>query len=96
MVSYTDINNPELVAVEPNPVKRIESIARNNRQMLSECRLYLNENGKTVQLVHGCIEDACQFANTLEDVRKNLEEEISKSFNDAVKKRLKTFIRDFL
>lgn len=96
MVSYSEINNPELVIIIPNPVKRIESIARKNWQMLSECRLYLNEKGKTVQLVHSCIEDACQMADTLDEVKANLEEEISKSHNEAVKRRLKTFIKDYL
>ena len=96
MRSYSQINNPELVAIESNPVKRISIIANTNYNLLNECRLYLNNKGKAVKEVHSIIEDACEFATTIDDVKKEIQRRVEDVKDEAVKRRLNTFIRQYL
>lgn len=97
MRSYSEINNPELIAIEHDPVKRVKMIANINWNQLNECRLYLNEKGKVVKEVHSIIEDACEFATTIEDVKKEIQRMSTDEVKDeAVKRRLNTFIATYL
>ena len=96
MKSYSEINNPELVAIETNTVKRISMIANTNYNLLNECRLYLNDKGKAVKEVHSIIEDACEFATTIDDVKKEIQRRLEDVKDEAVKSRLNSFIRQYL
>ena len=96
MRSYSEINNPELVAIESNPVKRISMIANTNYNLLNECRLYLNDKGKAVKEVHSIIEDACEFATTIDDVKKEIQRRVEDVKDEAIKQRLNTFITTYL
>ena len=97
MKSYSEINNPELVAIEANTVKRISMIANTNYNLLNECRLYLNDKGKAVKEVHSIIENACEFATTIEDVKKEIQRMSNEEVKDeAIKRRLNTFITTYL
>ena len=97
MRSYSEINNPELIAIEHDPVKRIKMIANTNWNLLNECRLYLNDKGKVVKEVHSIIEDACEFATTIEDVKKEIQRMSDEEVKDeAVKRRLNSFITNYL
>lgn len=96
MRSYSEINNPELVAIEANTVKRISMIANTNYNLLNECRLYLNDKGKAVKEVHSIIEDACEFATTIDDVKREIQRRIEDVKDEAVKHRLNSFIRQYL
>ena len=97
MVSFSEINNPEVIAIEHNPVKRIKMIANTNWNQLNECRLYLNDKGKVVKEVHSIIEDACEFADSIDDVKKEIQRMSNDEVKDeAVKRRLNTFITMYL
>ena len=96
MRSYSEINNPELIAIEYDPVKRIKMIANTNWNQLNECRLYLNDKGRVVKEVHSIIENACEFATTIEDVKNEVQRLAGEAKDEAVKRRLNSFITNYL
>lgn len=78
--------------------KELKKAAETESYRFWEMRSYLNEKGKVMEETYSIISTNCEFSETKEDLKRNIEEDIEagKIKDEKVINKLNSFIKNVL